>query len=72
MVCVGISAGVWSTTGSAPALPASVATGVLIYADHALDSYITYVKIKGRDCKNRSLAPKQRRGSVTLDAQRSS
>ena len=44
VVSLGIGAGVWGATGSALAVPASMATGVLIDADHVLDSYITYVK----------------------------
>ena len=44
MVSVGIGASIWATTGSALALPAATATGVLIDADHVLDFYYLYVK----------------------------
>lgn len=44
MVSVGIGGGVWAATGSALAVPAAVATGVLTDADHLLDFYLMYVK----------------------------
>jgi hypothetical protein len=44
VVSVGIGASVWAATGSAPAIPAAVAAGVLVDADHVLDFYYLYVK----------------------------
>ena len=44
VVSAGIGVSVWAATGSAPALPAAIATGVLVDADHVLDFYYLYVK----------------------------
>ena len=43
-VSVGIGGGVWATTGSAMAIPAAAATGVLVDADHILDFYYWFAK----------------------------
>ena len=44
VVSVGIGTVVWAATGSALSIPAAVAAGVLIDADHAIDFYLWYMK----------------------------